>query len=388
LTSRTLSQAVWDIREVGYSLEQMARSLVESGDYRVTNRLEPQAEYHPPDNSPKLVAAVVDVETTGTNPDRDKIVELGICLFEYDRQSGRIYKVLGSWEWLEDPGGPIPPEITTITGITDAMVAGHRIEDCAVNDLLDRVVLVIAHNADFDRRFLEKRLPAFATKHWACSRSDIDWKAEGIRSSALEFIAYSLGFFHDGHRAASDCQATLHALAQPLPGTGRLAFQALLEQARLPTWRLWAREAAIEKKDVLKARGYAWSPGEFGRPKCWYRDVADADKAAEVSWLRENVYGAGSGRVGIAHDGEESIFRSMLVLGRTRTATNNRAEFALAEDIYRRSKPLTPSRNASAFSSARSGSMLITLAMRGHRLRSSSRIDFASCLLSKSFCRV
>jgi len=40
------------------------------------------------------------------------------------------------------------------------MVAGHRIEDCAVNDLLGRVVLVIAHHADFDRRFLERRLPS------------------------------------------------------------------------------------------------------------------------------------------------------------------------------------------------------------------------------------
>jgi DNA polymerase III subunit epsilon len=119
-------------------------------------------------------------------------------------------------------------------------------------------------------------------------------EGRGYRSSALEFVAYSLGFFHDGHRAASDCRATLHVLAQPLPGTRRLALQALLEQARLPTWRLWARDAAIEKaaiekKDVLKARGYAWSPGEFGRLKCWYRNVADADRAAEVSWLRANV---------------------------------------------------------------------------------------------------
>jgi DNA polymerase-3 subunit epsilon len=122
-------------------------------------------------------------------------------------------------------------------------------------------------------------------------RSDIDWKAEGVRSSALEFMAYTFGFFHDGHRAASDCRATLHALAQPLPGTARLALQVLLEQARLPTWRLWARDAAIEKKDVLKTRGYAWSPGELGRPRCWYRDVADADKAEEVGWLRENVMG-------------------------------------------------------------------------------------------------
>ena len=206
-------------------------------------------------------------------------------------RAGGIYKVLGSWEWFEDPCLSIPPEITNITGITDEMVAGHRIEDCAVKDLLGRVVLVIAHPANFGRRFLERRLPAFATKHWVCSRFDIDWKADGIRSSALEFVAYSLGFFHDGHRAASDCRATLHALAQPLPGTGRLALQALLEQARLPTWRLWARDAAIEKKDVLKAQGYAWNPGEFGRPRCWYRDVQDADKAAEAAWLRADVMG-------------------------------------------------------------------------------------------------
>jgi DNA polymerase-3 subunit epsilon len=273
------------------TLEQMARLLAESGDYRVTSRLGPQDEYHPPDNLPKLVAAVVDVETTGTNPHRDRIIELGICLFEYDRQSGRIFKVLGCWEWFEDPGLSIPPEITKITSITDEIVAGHRIDDSAVNDLLNRVVLVIAHNSGFDRRFLEKRFPTFATKHWACSRADIDWKAEGVRSSALEFVAYSLGFFHDQHRATSDCRATVHALAQRLPGSGRPALQALLERARLPTWRLWARDAGIEKKDLLKARGYSWSPGEFRRPKCWYRDVSDADKDAELSWLRQNVMG-------------------------------------------------------------------------------------------------
>jgi DNA polymerase III subunit epsilon len=271
------------------ALEQMADALVETGDYRVIRRLVPQTQYHPPDDIPKLVAAVVDVETTGTNPDRDRIIELGVCLFEYGRHDGRIYKVLGSWEWFEDPGIPIPPQITNITGITDEMVAGHCIDDRAVSGLLGRVVLVIAHNAAFDRRFLERRLPAFATKHWACSHSDIDWKDEGIRSSALEFIAYALGFFHDGHRAGNDCRATLHMLAQQLPGTGRLALQALLEQARLPTWRLWARDAAIEKKDLLKNRGYTWSPGEFGRPRCWYRDVSDADKATEVVWLRANV---------------------------------------------------------------------------------------------------
>jgi hypothetical protein len=45
---------VRNIGDMERSLEQMARSLAESGDYRVISRLEPQAEYHPPSRwSPK-----------------------------------------------------------------------------------------------------------------------------------------------------------------------------------------------------------------------------------------------------------------------------------------------------------------------------------------------
>jgi len=47
------------------------------------------------------------------------------------------------------------------------------------------------------------------------------------------------------------------------------------------------------EKDLLKSRGYSWSPGESGRPRCWYRDVSNADKAAEAAWLRANVTGPG-----------------------------------------------------------------------------------------------
>ena len=64
-----------------YSLEQMARSLVESGEYRVTSRLEPQAEYHPPDDSPKLVAADRTVRagasTESSAPEHTERVPLG-----------------------------------------------------------------------------------------------------------------------------------------------------------------------------------------------------------------------------------------------------------------------------------------------------------------------
>jgi DNA polymerase III epsilon subunit-like protein len=115
------------------TLEQMARLLAESGDYRVTSRLESLAEYHPPDNKPKLLAAVVDVETTGTNSDRDKIIELGICLFEYDRQSGRIYKVSATGSGSKIPafrsrlGSGLPASPMRLSPATASMIAASTI---------------------------------------------------------------------------------------------------------------------------------------------------------------------------------------------------------------------------------------------------------------------
>jgi DNA polymerase III subunit epsilon len=270
------------------SLEHMARTLADSGQYRIMRRLASQTEYHSADNIPKLVAAIVDVETTGTNPDRDKIIELGICSFEYDRHDGRIYKVLGSLEWFEDPGFSIPPEITNITGITDEMVAGHRIDDRAVNDLLGRVVLVIAITPPSIVASWKNGFPpsppsigravvpiSIGSPRTTVPRRLNSWPMRSVSSMT------DIGprFFWQ----PSIC------LPNRSPKTGRLALQALLEKARLPIWRLWARDSAIETKDLLKNGGYAWSPGEFARPRCWYRDVSDADKAAEVTWLRANV---------------------------------------------------------------------------------------------------
>jgi hypothetical protein len=76
---------VRDIRGMEPTLEQMARLLAESGEYRVTSRLGTLTEYRVADDPPKLVAAVEGVETTGTDPNCDRIIELGISLFEYDR---------------------------------------------------------------------------------------------------------------------------------------------------------------------------------------------------------------------------------------------------------------------------------------------------------------
>ncbi len=204
--------------------------------------------------------------------------------FRYGVECGRIFEVLGSWSWYEDPGRPIPPEVTKLTGITDEMVRGQRIDDAAAEAILARASLVVAHNTGFDRPRLEERLPAFEGKPWACSHAEIAWSEEGVGSTKLDYLAYRLGFFYAAHRAEDDCHALLHVLAQPLPASGRLALTALLDQARRRTVRVWALGSAYEHRTMLKARGYRWCDGQRGRVKSWYRDVSEEEAEAELDW--------------------------------------------------------------------------------------------------------
>ena len=264
-------------------------ALTASGRYKVIERLEPRAHYHAPDGTVTKRALYVDVETTGLGDD-DPIIQLAVVPFDYARD-GRIFAVGACEAWLEDPGVPIPEEVQRLTGITPDDVAGQRIDDARVHALCADACLVIAHNARFDRPRLERRFPRFAELPWACSCDDVAWKAEGMESTKLAWLAYRLcSTFYEAHRAAADCLMGIHLLAATLP-SGRPAMGALLETARVKTARIWACDSPIPTKDVLRRRGYRWNGGEDGRPKAWWREVPEPALDAESAWLAEHVYG-------------------------------------------------------------------------------------------------
>jgi DNA polymerase-3 subunit epsilon len=161
-----------------------------------------------------------------------------------------------------------------------------------VKALAESADLIVAHNAAFDRRFLERFSPAFEVKPWACSMSQVDWANEGYEGTKLAYLAMGAGFFYDRHRAANDCIAGIELLASPLPRTGMPAMRRLLDSARRPAWRIWAENAPFELKDELKRRGYRWN-GEGGpSPKAWYVEVCDEAKGDELAYLRAVIYQA------------------------------------------------------------------------------------------------
>ena len=94
--------------------------------------------------------AIIDVESTGAHPVRDRITEIAILRVE----DGVL---VDRWESLVDPQTPIPPLIRQITGISDEMVAGAP----CFGELADQVQALlaghvfVAHNARFDFGFIK-----------------------------------------------------------------------------------------------------------------------------------------------------------------------------------------------------------------------------------------
>lgn len=274
------------------SLDDVAARLDQHPDYRVVRRYRRPTRYAdaPDDTGVIRTGVYLDTETTGFDEDSCKIIELAMIKFRFTTD-GALLDFVDEYDEFNDPGTSIPEDIVALTGITDDMVRGKALVQTEIDDFLNGVALIVAHNAGFDRRFVEAHLGTFDTLPWACSAQQVPWREAGFESRKLEYLAYRQGFFYDGHRAINDCLAGVHVLAQPLPEVGRTGFAHLLEKARAKEQRIYAERSPFETKDTLRLRGYRWNNGDNGRPKAWYRDVPEADVDDELGWLREHIYG-------------------------------------------------------------------------------------------------
>jgi len=270
-------------------LEALAARLDDTGDFRVLRRLRSRSRYNEPDGTPTKFGIALDTETTGLDHESDEIIELAMVKFQFARD-GRVFDVLGSFERLREPSIPIPLEVTRLTGINADMVAGKSIGPQEVAAFAAEADVIIAHNAAFDRRFVERAFPVFSTKAWACSATQVDWKQEGYDGAKLAYLLSGHRLFHDGHRAAEDCHGLLEVLSRPLLMSGELGLKRLLDTGRRSTWQIWAENSPFESKDKLKARGYRWNDGSDGRAKAWWTDVPEEKQEEELRFLRAEIY--------------------------------------------------------------------------------------------------
>ncbi len=188
----------------------------------------------------EVTFVVVDLETTGGSPAESAITEIGAVKV-------RGGEHLGDFGTLVDPGSEIPPFITALTGITQAMVTAAPTIDAVLPAFLEfaRGCVLVAHNAPFDTGFLKA----------ACAEHGYAWPAfpvidtvdlarrvltrDEVPNCRLETLAR---FFRAGtrpvHRALADARATvdvLHGLIERLGSFGVTTLEELRGFAKAPT---------------------------------------------------------------------------------------------------------------------------------------------------------
>ncbi len=176
----------------------------------------------------------IDLETTGLDISTDSIIEIGAV-----RTADGV--VIEEYTALIDPGFPVPPAITHLTGITSDMVIGKPGIAAVLPHIRDFVgsAPLLAHNVNFDAGFLAHR--GILQKNLRIDTYDL---ASILLPKAARYnlnsLAADLGVTHDvEHRALSDARAT-----------------ALLY------WQLWQKALALPydviREIVEAARGIPW----------------------------------------------------------------------------------------------------------------------------------
>jgi DNA polymerase-3 subunit epsilon len=211
----------------------------------------------------EVTFVVVDLETTGGSPLACEITEIGAVKV-------RAGQILGEFQTLVDPGVPIPPFISVLTGITDLTVAGAPRLSSALPAFLEFAggtanTVLVAHNAPFDMAFLKS----------ACAATGHDWPGHRVLDTArlarqvvtrdeapnckLSSLArlFRAGTTPD-HRALSDARATVDVLHGLIERLGNLGVRSLDELSTFSS-----RVSPAQRRKRHLAEGLPHAPGVY-----------------------------------------------------------------------------------------------------------------------------
>ncbi len=225
---------------------------------------------------PVMRLAVLDTESTGLDPSRDKVIEIALAIVDVDA-IGRVVRVARTMQALQDPRVVLPLHIEQLTGLTDEMLQGQSIDKDSFAEALNSASAIICHHASHDRPFVERLLPELKEKPWACSVRDCSWSSWGFDGAKADHLLMQSGMFNPQKHRAMDDVTSLVNLLNICVVTGGTPFGEAILHAQNPSWRFSAPGLPYDLRHAVKDRGWRWN----SRQKLWWTEVSDDEREFE-----------------------------------------------------------------------------------------------------------
>ena len=155
---------------------------------------------------------VFDIETSGLNPHKDKIIEIGAVKYKNNKK-------VEEFSYLIDPEIELKEIITTVTGLTDKDLKGKKKIEEVLPLFLDFIedLPIIGHNVRFDYDFIEANIKKLNLNHIKNKIIDTLFLSRitiyDSENHKLETLKKYLNLDYNSHRAVDDCY-TCNALYQ------------------------------------------------------------------------------------------------------------------------------------------------------------------------------
>lgn len=207
--------------------------------------------------------AILDTETTGLDPARDRCIEVACVLYSVEHAAAIVSfsTILRASENAAEEVNRIPASLLR------GPYAPDNVAECwkRVAEMCAPAEAIVAHRAEFDRGFVDASIRDL--RPWICSKFDMEWPLGKPGDHLVHLaLAHGLGVVH-AHRALTDCD-TLCRLFMRVQEMGH-DIPAMLARAMLPRVRIVSL-APFEQKDEVKALGFAWDPD---RRQWWRRCI-------------------------------------------------------------------------------------------------------------------
>jgi len=211
-----------------------------------------------------MIICGLDFETTGLSPQTDRVIEIGLVLWDTD-----LHAPVALYGSLVRSEVKVPKEVTTINNITDDMLQKYGVAQdaalCTVSGWMKKSEAACAHNGTgFDKLFYEQwclreKKPFENTFLWIDTCIDL-----GAPIGRLIHAAAERGFVNPfPHRAVTDVLTMLRILDY-------YDANEVVRQARIPNVTVQAL-VNYDDREKAKARGYHWN----GETRQWLRAVKE-----------------------------------------------------------------------------------------------------------------